>query len=176
MPVTSDENVRRLEVAMNDEARMRMRHCVEHLQEESDAILLPERASSHVCVDRLSVHVLEHEVRLTARTHARIEQPSDPRMGKAREHRSLVPEPLPPRLREQLEVEQFHRCETIEAAVAPASEPDRPSAALTKWALQRPPAELEAGERDARRPLEEACALNRVVPAEQRCQLLRNVG
>src|SRR5262249_31476893 len=138
MPVTSDENVRWLEVAMNDEARMRVRHCVEHLQEESDTFLLPEHARSHVCIDRLSVDVLEHEVRLTARTHARIEQPCDAGMGKAREHRSLVPKPLPSRLREQLEVEQLHRGETIEAAVAPASEPNRPRAALTKGALQRP--------------------------------------
>jgi hypothetical protein len=60
-----DQDVRGLEVAVHDQVRVRVgdRGC--HVQEQAHPLADAETAPVAVCVDRLAVHVLEHEIGLT---------------------------------------------------------------------------------------------------------------
>ena len=88
--VARDENVRRLEVAMDDEIRVRAGHRVEHAEKETDALFRRQHVLRRVRVEALSVDVLEHEIRLPAAAHARVEQACDAGMREAREQRALA--------------------------------------------------------------------------------------
>ena len=65
LAVLSHEHVRGLDVAMDDEVRVRQRHGFRDIEKEAEAGRNVEPAVVAVAVDLLAVDVLEHEVRLS---------------------------------------------------------------------------------------------------------------
>ena len=65
LAVLSHEHVGGLDVAMDDEIRVRQRHGFRDVEEEAEAGLDVEPPIVAVAVDLLAVDVLEHEVRLS---------------------------------------------------------------------------------------------------------------
>ena len=77
---------------MHDEVAVRVRDRGEHVEEQPHARFDVETALLRIAIDALAVDVLEHEVRLTARRDAGIDQLRDVRMPELREHRSFAHE------------------------------------------------------------------------------------
>ena len=115
---------------MDDQVRVRVADGGEHLEHEPDPIVARELAAGGEDVDALALDVLQHEVRLTAAAHARVEQARDPGMGEPREHRALAAESLLADRSQEREVEQLDRRASLEPAVGAAREPHGAHAAL----------------------------------------------
>ncbi len=73
----SHEHVGGLDVAVHDQARMGVRHRVEHVEKQAKAGLDPEGLRIGMAVDRRAVHELEHEVRLARGRHTGIDEVGD---------------------------------------------------------------------------------------------------
>src|SRR5262249_32977634 len=79
-PVGCDENIRRLEIAMNDEMLMRVADGVAHVLEEREPVVERERSPVAVPGDRHAVDELHRKVGKPARGDATVDQPRDVRM------------------------------------------------------------------------------------------------
>ena len=76
-PVRSDEDVLRLDVAVDDEPLVGVRDAVTDLQKERETIVEREIALRAVPIDRHAVDVLHHEIGPTLGGRAAVEQPRD---------------------------------------------------------------------------------------------------
>ncbi len=89
-PLPVDQDVGRLDVAVDDQVRVRVRDRLEHVEEEARrGPRRPERSAVAVRVDRLALDVLEDEVRLARAGDAGVEQAGDVRVGEPREDVAL---------------------------------------------------------------------------------------
>jgi hypothetical protein len=149
--VGRDEDVRRLEVAVDDEVRVRVLHCRQHLEHEREPLLGGEMLLVAVRVDAPALDVLEDEVRLAVVAHAGIEQPRDVQVREPRERGPFAAEALDAGGIEECEVEQLHRDDALVPALAATCKPDAPHAAAADRALERVRAEPTAGEGRGRR-------------------------
>ncbi len=119
-----DQDVRRLEIAMDDQVGVRMGHRVEHLEDQPKPVVAGELGRLGVFVDSLAVDVLEDQIRLPRGSHAGIEEPGNGGMGQPRQCRPLAPEPLLARLAHQRQAHELHRRLSLVSSVSPATEPD----------------------------------------------------
>jgi hypothetical protein len=72
-----DEDIRRLQIAVNDQAAMRVRHRVTHMQEQPQPLMKRQPLLPAVGVDGHAVDVLHDEVRHPVRCRAAVEEPPD---------------------------------------------------------------------------------------------------
>jgi hypothetical protein len=128
--VGGHEDVARLDVAVDHEPAVRMRHGGEHVGEEGQALLDVQMARVAPAVDALAVDELEHQVRLPAGRHAGVHQPRDVRMGKARQHAALALEAPRGAVAQQREMQQLDRHVAFEAAIGTPGAPHAAAAAL----------------------------------------------
>src|SRR5262249_55450774 len=125
-----DEDVGRLDVAVDDQVGVRMGDGLENVEKEAEPLLDPEAAVPAIGVDRLALDVLEHEVGLAGCGHAGVEEPGDVGIGQTREDLALAAEPLLARAADEARVEQLDGGGALEAPVAAAREPDVAHASL----------------------------------------------
>ena len=116
---------------MHDQVRVRVGDGFEHVDEQAQASVGVERVLVAVVIDALAFDVLEHQVGMTARRHAGVDEVRDVRMGEAREDVAFAAEPLFAGPAHQREVEQLDRDPSLEAAVAALAQPHAAHAALT---------------------------------------------
>jgi len=105
-----------------------------------------EPARVAVGVDMLALYVLQHEVRLTGRGHAGIDEPGDVRVRQPGQDGPLTPEPFLPALTDEPKVEELDRRAPLVAAVGAAREPDRAHAAKAQGRLEPPGIDDLAGQ------------------------------
>ena len=94
VPSGGDEDVLRLDVAVDDEVAMRVRDAGADLLEERNAFAHREPAVGAVPIDGHAVHVLHHEVEQVVGGRARIQQSRDVGMLEPREQLPLAQEPI----------------------------------------------------------------------------------
>ena len=85
-----DEHVRRLDVAVHDEAAVRRVHRVAQREREPDHV--PRRGAATVLGDRDALHALHHEVRPSVGGGPRVEEARDVRVVELAEHATLAQE------------------------------------------------------------------------------------
>jgi hypothetical protein len=85
-PLAVDQDVRRLQIAMNDQVGVRVRHRRLHVEKQPDPLFDAEAFFVAIAVDVTAVDVLEHQVGLAGRRHAGVDQPRDVRMSEPREN------------------------------------------------------------------------------------------
>ena len=83
-PLLADEDVRRLDVAMDDQTGVGVGDGIEHVEEQAQPPLDGDRGALAVPIDRLPVDVLEHEVGLAGLRDAGVDEMGDVRMAKPR--------------------------------------------------------------------------------------------
>ena len=86
--------------------------------------------SGAVTVDRLAVHVLEHEVRLRRARDAGIDKMGNARMAKARQQGAFAREPFLAGTVDEREIQQFDGGTPLEPAIAAFGQPHGARAAL----------------------------------------------
>src|SRR5215469_10759068 len=82
MAVFVDQHIRRLDVAMHDEVRVRVRHRGQHIKEEMNPGSKVELSFVTVVVDRLAFHIFEDKVRLSSSRYTCVQQFRDVGIGK----------------------------------------------------------------------------------------------
>src|SRR5690606_12945752 len=124
LAVAGDQDVGRLEIAMDDEMRVCMRHGCTDLQEQIEARGDVELALIAPGVDRDTFFdVLEHEVRHAERRRSRIQQACDVRVRQMTEDLSFAEEAFARGRLRDVRMQDLDRDETVEASVAAAGEP-----------------------------------------------------
>ena len=131
LPIDPDQHVGRLDVAVHDQVGVCVSDRLQHVEEQAETGLDSQRVFAAVAVDAQAVHVLEDEIRLARRRHARIDEVRDVRVGEAGENVAFAPEPLFAGAPEQREVQQLDRRAPFEAAVAALGQPHAAHPALT---------------------------------------------
>src|SRR6185503_10131428 len=131
------EDVRRLEIAMDDEIAVSVRDCREHLEEQADALLDAETALFAILIDALAAHVFQNEVRLATGLDAGIEQTRDVRMLQAGQHAPFARKALLRWMPDERGIQELHRDLPFEATVAAMREPHGAHAAEPERPLQR---------------------------------------
>ncbi len=124
LAVRIDEHVGRFDVPMHDQVGMRMSNGREHVEEQTQARLDVEVLAVAVTVDLLALDVLEHEIGLTRRRYARVDQTRNVRMCKAGQNAALAPEALFPGTADEAGVQELQCRLPLEAPVAAPGEPD----------------------------------------------------
>jgi hypothetical protein len=82
LPIGAHQDVRRLEVAVHDQARVRVGDRFRRLKEQLEALSRIELMRVRVLVDARALDVFEHQVQLPRGGDAGVEQPRDVRMRK----------------------------------------------------------------------------------------------
>ncbi len=118
------EDVGWFEIPMDHQVRVCMRDRVAHLQEETEARRDIQISLVAPAIDRLTLHVLEHQIQRAERRGARVQKPRDVRMRKLSQNPAFANEALPRRGLCDVGVQQLERDEALEAPVAAAGEPD----------------------------------------------------
>ena len=85
VPCIGDENVRRLQIAVDHQLRVGVGDGARHLQEDAQARVDEQALRLDVFVDRAALDVLEREVGLSHGRHARVVEPGDVRVAEARQ-------------------------------------------------------------------------------------------
>ena len=179
LAVAVHEDVRRLQVAVDDQVGVGVRDRRLDVQEEADACLDAEPLVVAVAIDVLAVDVLEHEVGLTGPRDAGVDQPRDVGVRQLGEDRAFAAEPGLPFPPEQRRVQQLDRGAALEAAVAALGEPDAAHPALVDRRDERVAAEGDPGQRHVDRrhaAVEEALVVQLTVLEEQRLDVGGGVG
>ena len=143
LPLTIDQNVLRLQIAMHDQVGVRIAHRVQDLQEDPETLRDPQLSCLAVLIDALPVDVLEHDVRLSERRQAGVDQSRYVRVAQPRQDARLATEPGLAVAADEAGVEQLHRGLAGEPAVAPVREPDAPHSPLAERRAQCVVAEHE---------------------------------
>ena len=177
-----DENVRGLEVAMNDQLAVCVGDGVDDLQKQAQPSAQVERlaivARAAMDVERPARDVFEREVRLAIVGEARIVESCDVRMIQRSEDRTLACHALC-EAGVRNDMWQLERHRPIDQTVDPFREPHRAHAAAAELAHEaigadRASALIRCGrcfERDARQRREEIAGLDLGGAREQRAQL-----
>ena len=130
-----DQDVGRLEIAMDDQSRMRVRDRAGDLRDERDPGAYVELVLAAVDVDRLAFDVLEREIRPAVLGDARVIQASDVRMLERREDLALLSRALG-ELRQRPPVRQLQRDLSPQDAVGALRQPYGAHAAFADRAEQ----------------------------------------
>jgi len=108
----------------------------EHVEEQADARLDPEALRVAVAVDLLALDVLQHEIGLTRRRDARIDEMRDVSVGEPGQDAALALESFLAGSADQARVQQLDRRQPLEPAVAAPRQPDAAHAALADERIQ----------------------------------------
>ncbi len=165
LPVRRNEHVRRLDVPVHDQIRVRVSHGSQDIQEETQPPLDGKRCAIAVAIDRCAQNVLEHEIRLPDRRHARIDEMRDVRVREACQKASLPLETRFAGAPDEAHVQELHCGLTLEAAVAAPGQPDAAHAALADGRDQRVGTDPLARER-RRRGTVQGLVFEKALPAE----------
>ena len=123
-PSTRDHHVGGLDVPVHDQIRVRVLDGFEHVQEQAEPGVHVQPVLVAIAIDGQPLHVLEHEIRLTRRRHARVEEPGDVGMREPREDVAFALEPLLAGAPHERHVQQLDGRVSREAAVAALRQPD----------------------------------------------------
>jgi hypothetical protein len=137
LPVRRHENVRRFDVAMNDQMTVRVGDGGDDIEKQPYTFVDVQTASIGVTIDRRALDVLEHDIRLTCRSDACIDELCDLRMPQFREHGTFAHETLLGRSTDERCIEKLDRRSSFVATVAAMRKPHRPHAAMADDALER---------------------------------------
>jgi hypothetical protein len=127
-----DQDVGRLQVAVDDEVRVCMLHGQQHLAEEPHALAQRQPALVAPGRDRLALDVLQREPRLPVARDAGVEQTRDVRMAQRGEDVALALEAHGERLAAGTRVRQLDGHAPLEDAVVALGEPHLGHAALAQ--------------------------------------------
>ena len=171
--VGRDQDVRRLQIAMDDQTRVCMRHRIKHLDHKRQAIRDREPLAVAVRVQSRAIHILEHEIGLPRTTHTGIKQPRDTGMGESGKDVAFTTEALVARATNQGQVEQLDRDCPVVAPIAACSPPHLAHAALTKRRIQHVGPDRRAAQGRARH-LRERCTCRAIqIPCLLQGQIFR---
>jgi hypothetical protein len=131
------EDVRRLEIAMDDEIAVSVRNGREHVEEQTDALLDAETALVAILIDAFAAHVFQNEVRLATGFDTGIQQTGDVRMLQAGEHSPFTRKALLRWMPDERGIEELHRDLPFEPTIAAMCQPDCAHAAEAERPLQR---------------------------------------
>jgi hypothetical protein len=92
--LVGDQQVRRLQVTVHHQMRMRVRHRTCRLQEQLEPRRQRQRVFGAPTIDRHAGHHFQRQERLPGRRHARIQQLRDVRMRQRGQHIALACQPL----------------------------------------------------------------------------------
>ena len=166
-PVARDQDVAGLDVAVYDQIGVRVAHGAQHLEEQPHALLDGQGVVLRVDIDRLSINVFQHEVRLTVGGHARVEEPRDPRVGEPGQHRPLAAESFLAEGTQAGQVEELDRRSSLESSVGAPREPHRAHPALPNGSLKRVRTDPDPRHFQIERLGQEATAVGRCVGGQQ---------
>ena len=171
-----DEDVRRLQVPVQDQPRMGMRHCRQHVEEEPDQRGRARRAVDAVAVDRFAVDVFQHQVGLAGLgADAGIEQACDVRVVEPREDAALALETRHAAAAEQPGLQELDCHLAFVAPIGAPRQPDAAHAAVAQFTLQRVGADglaAEAGRSGHRGRGQKGLAVELLHAHEHRGQVL----
>ena len=140
-----DQDVRRLQIAMDHEQRMCGAHRLQHLKNELDALAHAEAAPVRPAVDVFAMHELQHHVGLVQVGDSRVEQLRDARPAQAREDRPFASEALLCGGVEEAVAQQLDGRFALEPAIVSTGSPHTAHAAFADQVDQGPGAESVAG-------------------------------
>ena len=138
----SDQHVAWLQVAVDDELRVRVSHRTHHLHEQPHHVL--QVAALAPSVDRLAVDILQRQVRAAVGAESRVIQHGYVRMLQPREDFALASDALRQILVDPFGARQLQRHGALHHAVGALRQPYRPHAAFGQLALQPPRADAVA--------------------------------
>jgi hypothetical protein len=136
LPVGGYQDIRGFQVAMHDKIRMRVLHGAQHLEEQLQARFDAERLSVAVRRNRLAIHILQREVRLTVIRNASVVQPRDLRVCKLRQNIALAGEAFRQPGVVQGSHREFQGYGALQGAVGAFRQPDHAHAAMPQLANQ----------------------------------------
>ncbi len=170
--VGGDQNVRRLDVAVNDQIRVGVPDRLQHLEYQPDPLVARKLPRLGEGVDPLAFDVLQHEIGLSRGRHARVEESRDPRMRQAGERGALAAETLLPGVGQQRQAHELDCGPALESSIAAPGEPDGSHTAMPERALESPGAELDSGQTHGVGVREEAPPVGSILVGEKRRQLI----
>jgi hypothetical protein len=138
MPLSRDQQIGRLEVAMHHQALVRVGHRIEHLHEEAQA--LRQRLPRRPAIKRLPLHALQRQPGLLA-VHPGVVQARDVRVLQAGEQVALARKALGQARTRARQLERDAAVQTLQALGAP----DLRHAALAQQALEAVGADVLPG-------------------------------
>ena len=165
-----DEDVRGLQVAMQDQVAVGMRNGRQHVDEQPDPRLDIELSCVAPAVDRGSLDVLENQIGLARGRDASVEQLRNVRMRQARKDVALASKSLRTTSAQHSQVDELDRHLPLEPAVVALRQPDASHAAAADRRCQRVVADRLAFEARLGRQgaaFEEVLALYRGLPSQQ---------
>ncbi len=118
-----DQDVARLEIAMNDQARVGERHGAHHLQKQLQTRPCVEVASCAVLLGRFTPHVLQCHERLSGSIHADVVQARDVGMLQARQDVALARGATAKALVDGRAMRQFQRDLALDCAIGALRQP-----------------------------------------------------
>ena len=144
MPVGIYQDVRRFQVAMDDQVTVRMRDPRAHQQKQ----IYPRAQVEWRCIliDRDTLHMLHHQVGSSVLGMSRIQQPCDGRMAQIGKELALSEETLAPRGPVRIGAKQFDGDFLLDFTVPPLRQVDRTHAARPEQ-LNQPVWSARAGKR-----------------------------
>ena len=145
--IGADQDVARLDVAMHHQVAVRMRHRGEHVVEQREAPVDVQPMQVAIAVDGFARDEVEHEVGLSARRHARVEQARDVRVGQPGQDGAFALEARCAGVAEHRQVQQLDRHAAADAPVGAMGAPHAAAAALAQQRLDDVAADLRAFER-----------------------------
>ena len=149
--VGGDQNVRRLDVAMDDELAVRELHRRADIAEQRDAFFDAQLALRGVAQQRFAVDVFHREVRTSIVGDAAVEQARDVRMFETREDLPLAQETRLHRIGIHAALDDLQRGALLELSVGAFGEQHHAHAAAAEFAQHAPRADAcRAPSRDRR--------------------------
>ena len=124
LALAGDEDVRRLEVAVDHQVRMRIGDRVAHLEEDRELGREGESGLRAEAVDRHPLDVLERQVRSAVRRDPAVDQTRDARMLEPRQDLALAFEPQAELARAHRRRQQLDRDALLEGTVGTLGEED----------------------------------------------------
>ena len=118
---------------MDDQVRVCVSNGVQHVQEQANARFRPQAAPVTVTIDRFTVHVFQHEIRLAERRDTGINQPGDVGMSETGQDAAFPPEPFSARPADQGGIQKFDGGPAFESAVTSARQPHGAHSAVANW-------------------------------------------
>ena len=118
-----DQDIRRLDIPMDDQVAVRMSQRTEHVEHQPDARLDAQAVRGAVVIDACPLHVFQDEVRAARRGDPGVDQPRDVRMRETRQQSPFTPKPVERRGGGRIAVEELERELSLEPAVAALREP-----------------------------------------------------
>ena len=126
-----DEDIRGLEIAVHDEARVGIGDRVGDLEKELEPGAHGKSMRVGEAIDAQAVDELQDEERLPGRRHAGVVETRDAGVGEARQDRAFAAEALRSALLDERRVKELDGDIAFETSVVPACPPDRSHAAGT---------------------------------------------